>query len=111
MRLLSVTINVNIPRTPSQEEAYSKVKHMITELEKHVETGLQDGRRLLESYLNACSSEPTGTVDCKFQNVILSCTIDDQRQVRAMLSSLLKSYDEFHEQLLDAIRKETGDIS
>lgn len=104
-RLLAVTIQVNIPRNTEQQEAYDKVKTLLDELKNKVNNGLDDYRKILESYVNACSSEQTGPVDHKFQQVILACTIDDQRQVRKVLKNWLGVFHELHAQWVEACKQ------
>lgn len=105
LRLLAVTIKVDIPRNSEQQEAYNKVKALLNDLQNKVGSGLDEYRKLLESYLNACSPDQCGPVDNKFQQLILACTVDDQKQVRKLLNNWLKVFHELHEQWIEACKK------
>jgi len=105
MRILAVQIIVNIPRSAEQEKAYETVKKVLDELKAKVNIGLQDYKSLLESYINACSPEPNGIVDQRFQDMILACTVDDQKTVRKLLSNWLKIFTTLHGQWMESTTK------
>ena len=103
-RLLTVNVSVEIPRNSEQQQAYNKVKQLLNQLQNMVSSGMDNYRKMLESYVNACSSEQNGPVDSNFQQFILACTIDDQRQVRKVLNNWLSVYHELHEQWIAACK-------
>lgn len=103
-RLLTVEIKVEIPRDSEQQQAYNKVKQLLSQLQNRVNSGLEDYKKVLQSYANACSSEQSGPVDSNFQQFILACTIDDQKQVRKVLTNWISVYHELHEQWIAACK-------
>lgn len=103
-RLLTVHIRVEIPRTPEQLEAYKKVKVLLNDLQNEVDSGMEDYKKRLESYLNACSSERTGPVDSTFQHSMLACTIDDQKQFKKLLNNWIAVYHDLHQKWVEACK-------
>lgn len=102
LRLLSVNIKVDIPRTADQEQAYSNVKILLTELENKVSSNIDGGKKMITMYLNACSAEQTGPIDSNFQQMILACTADDQRQVRKILHSWNQTFNDIEKRWAEA---------
>ncbi|XP_013388477.1 BAG family molecular chaperone regulator 2 [Lingula anatina] len=84
-RCLTVDVSVTIPRTPAQEQALQQCQQMIRELEIQVREKCKRSTEIVQTYMNACLSEPKGPVDQKFQSVVIGCTVDDQKQVRKKL--------------------------
>ena len=107
LRLLAVNIRVEIPRTSEQEKAYHHVKKLLDELQEKIKTGLDDYRKVLESYLNACCSEQLGPVDSKFQQVILACTVDDQKQVKKILKNWIQMFQELQDKWMETCKSHT----
>lgn len=62
--------------------------------------GLRDDpcatREKCASFMNACSSHGSGYSDKIFENVILGCTLDDQKRVKKRLQGLLEYIDKVH---------------
>lgn len=110
-RLLTIFIKVEIPRTDEQLVAYKKVKVLLTELHEKVNSGLTDYQKTLDSYLNACSSECTGPVDAVFQQTMLACTIDDQKQVKKILNKWVDEFRELHSKWIETCKLNLGRLN
>lgn len=91
-RVQTVRVEVLNNRDPLQAEAHMKVDMKIAELISGIESEKEplDGvRERLKLYLNACS-EGTGTHDFVFEKLVLSCSSEDQKNIKSRLEDLSK---------------------
>ncbi len=87
-RLETVQVQIVTHRTEEQSEALGKVDSMISELiVKSNSAGCDDALAIAEDYLNACS----GGNGSKFEKVLLSCTSDDQKEVKKRLDCIVQN--------------------
>lgn len=92
MRCLSVDVSVSTPRNEMQEEAYKTVSKIIDNLSIEMDTSSKDQSHVIESYLNACLSDPiSSSIDSRFQSKLLGCTADDQKLFRKQLQTMHKN--------------------
>jgi hypothetical protein len=70
-----------------------RTKEILQNLKGLLIMGKQSAVDTAKSYLNACSSEPVGIVDHRFQGIILECTADDQKMIRKKLKEMIKSQE------------------
>lgn len=91
-RTLSVEISVGTTRNSQQEEALQKATAMIDEIVKKLLSDMDGGRQRLMSLLSACISEaPPGPIDQKFQSIVISCALEDQKKIKRRLETLLRN--------------------
>ena len=83
-RCLTVDIKVGIPRTTSQEEALTATNKFLEEIQQHITSSLHSAAEMLQGLFNACNpdEEGRGTVNIKFQSLILACAVEDQKKIR-----------------------------
>ncbi|CAL1531122.1 unnamed protein product, partial [Lymnaea stagnalis] len=94
-RCLNIEIKIHTVRTPEQESSYSKVNSLVRGLEHLCLDGdpnEESYQHQAKNYLNACISDNLsgGSVDYKFQGLILGCKLEDQKNVRQRLECLVK---------------------
>ena len=82
-----MNISLVTPRNESQIKALEQVNEKIEDLVILVESGSEDAPKIAESYLNSCSNG-TGS---KFEALLLSCTSDDQKEVKERIKTILEN--------------------
>jgi BCL2-associated athanogene 2 len=95
-RCEAVTMEVQTVRDQSQTQSLHKVNSILHDLRSRLftetdtipVTAMQQAR----SYLNACLPETAGAIDSRFQSLVLGCALDDQKDVRRRLESLVREY-------------------
>ncbi|CAN9499903.1 unnamed protein product [Ophioblennius macclurei] len=93
-RTLSVEICVGTIRNSQQEEALKKAQLIIDEMVKKILDDMDGGRQRLLTLLSACVSEaPPGPVDQKFQAIVISCALEDQKKIKRRLETLLRNVE------------------
>lgn len=91
-RTLSVEISVGIMRNSQQEEALHKATSIIDELVKKLLDDMDGGRQRLRALHAACVTEaPPVPIDQKFQAVVISCALEDQKKIKQRLETLLRN--------------------
>lgn len=91
-RTLSVEISIGTSRNSQQDEALRKATTMIDEIVEKLLSDMDGGRQRLMTLLAACVSEaPPGPVDQKFQAIVISCALEDQKQIKRRLETLLRN--------------------
>ncbi|XP_041358595.1 BAG family molecular chaperone regulator 2-like [Gigantopelta aegis] len=93
-RIESVQITVNTVRNTDQKAALEKVMLRLDAMETLLDENPQDAKEKIAICFNTCLSETSGPIDSKFQNYLLECTVDDQKQVRRKLESWLRTLDD-----------------
>ncbi|XP_046544793.1 BAG family molecular chaperone regulator 2-like [Haliotis rubra] len=92
-RSKSATIEVNTVRNETQEEALSKINDILDRLQGEFEEQPEKCWKQLQIYYNTCLAESSGAVDLRFQNLVLDCTVDDQKNLRRKLDNWLRNQD------------------
>ncbi|XP_046332272.1 BAG family molecular chaperone regulator 2-like [Haliotis rufescens] len=92
-RSKSATIEVNTVRNETQEEALSKINDILDKLKCEFNDQPEKCWQQLQIYYNTCLAESRGAVDARFQNLVLDCTVDDQKNLRRKLDSWLRNED------------------
>lgn len=92
---------INTVRNLEQEEALREVNDLIEKL--MASSDLPGSFKLCQMYWNACSSSDgdqvlipssnyhvsNNLVDKKFENVLLGCTLDDQKMIKKRVKSIM----------------------
>ncbi|KAM9726243.1 BAG family molecular chaperone regulator 2 [Menidia menidia] len=93
-RTLSVEISVGTIRSSQQEEALRQATSMIDDIVKKLLDDMEAGRQQLLALHAACVTEaPAVPIDQKFQAVVISCALEDQKKIKRRLETLLRNVD------------------
>ncbi|MBN3308877.1 BAG family molecular chaperone regulator 2 [Amia ocellicauda] len=93
-RTLTVEVCVETIRNPQQQEALTKATSQIDEIASSVLDNLEEARKRLLALHAACISEaPPGPVDQKFQAIVISCALEDQKKIKRRLETLIRNVD------------------
>ncbi|XP_054654943.1 BAG family molecular chaperone regulator 2 isoform X2 [Dunckerocampus dactyliophorus] len=93
-RTLSVEINVGTIRSSQQEEALRKATSIIDGIVQKLLVDMAGSRQLLLAMHSACVTEaPPVAVDQKFQAVVISCALEDQKKIKRRLETLLRNVE------------------
>lgn len=91
-RTLSVEISIGTIRNSQQEEALQKATSIIDEIVKKLLDDMEGGRQRLLALHAACVTEaPPVPIDQKFQAVVISCALEDQKRIKRRLETLLRN--------------------
>ena len=93
-RTLTVEVSVETLRTPQQEDALRKATSLINEIVAKVLDNLDTGRKRLISLHAACVTDvPAVPIDQKFQTIVISCALEDQKKIKRRLETLIRNMD------------------
>ncbi|XP_034041192.1 BAG family molecular chaperone regulator 2 [Thalassophryne amazonica] len=93
-RTLSVEISVGVVRNPQQQEALDKVTSIIDEIVHKLLDDMDGGRKRLLALHAACVTEaPPVPIDQKFQAIVISCALEDQKKIKRRLETLLRNVE------------------
>ncbi|XP_047459213.1 BAG family molecular chaperone regulator 2 [Mugil cephalus] len=93
-RTLSVEISVGTIRNSQQEDALRKATSIIDEIVKKLLSDMDGSRQQLLALLAACVTEaPPVAIDQKFQAIVISCALEDQKKIKRRLETLLRNVD------------------
>uniref|UniRef100_UPI0037E877D0 BAG family molecular chaperone regulator 2 n=1 Tax=Semicossyphus pulcher TaxID=241346 RepID=UPI0037E877D0 len=93
-RTLSVEISVGTIRSSQQEDALRKATAVIDEMVKKLLDNMANGRQQLLALHAACVSEaPAVPIDQKFQAIVISCALEDQKKIKTRLETLLRNVE------------------
>ncbi|XP_023117123.1 BAG family molecular chaperone regulator 2 [Amphiprion ocellaris] len=93
-RTLSVEISVGTIRNSQQEDALHKATSIIDEIVKKLLDDMDGGRQRLMALHAACVSEaPAVPIDQKFQAIVISCALEDQKKIKRRLETLLRNVE------------------
>lgn len=93
-RTLSVEISVGTIRNPMQEDALNKATAIIDELVKKLLDDMECGRQRLLALHAACVTEaPPCPIDQKFQAIVISCALEDQKKIKRRLETLMRNVE------------------
>lgn len=91
-RTLSVEISVGTIRNSQQEDALRKATSIIDEIVKKLLEDMEGGRLRLLALHAACVTEaPPVPIDQKFQAIVISCALEDQKKIKRRLETLLRN--------------------
>ncbi|XP_053476532.1 BAG family molecular chaperone regulator 2 [Ictalurus furcatus] len=93
-RTLTVTISVDTIRNPQQEEALRTAIAIIDEIAAKVLDDMESARKKLQALHAACLTEaPLVPIDQKFQSIVISCALEDQKKIKRRLETLIRNMD------------------
>ncbi|MBN3270997.1 BAG2 regulator, partial [Polyodon spathula] len=93
-RTLTVEVSVETIRNPQQQDALSKATSIVDEIAGEILDDLEGGRKRLLSLLAACVTEaPPVPIDQKFQSLVISCALEDQKKIKRRLETLIRNVD------------------
>ncbi|KAG1941583.1 BAG family molecular chaperone regulator 2 [Pimephales promelas] len=93
-RALTVHVSVDTIRSGQQEEALKKAIAMIDEIAGKLLEDMEASKRRLQSLHAACVTDaPPVPVDQKFQSVVISCALEDQKKIKRRLETLIRNVD------------------
>ncbi|XP_054885077.1 BAG family molecular chaperone regulator 2 [Poeciliopsis prolifica] len=91
-RTLSVEISIGTIRNPQQEEALQKATSIIDEIVKKLLNDMEGARQQLLALHAACVTEaPPVPIDQKFQAIVISCALEDQKKIKTRLETLVRN--------------------
>ncbi|KAM7408870.1 hypothetical protein PAMA_002542 [Pampus argenteus] len=93
-RTLCVEVSVNTIRNPQQEEALRKATTIIDEIIKKLLDNMDGARHQLLALHSACVTEaPPVPIDQKFQAIVISCALEDQKKIKRRLETLMRNVE------------------
>lgn len=95
-RTLAVEVCVGTVRNPQQEEALSRATAVIDEVVQKLLGDMQSGRQRLLALHAACLTEAPAVpvpIDQRFQAVVISCALEDQKKIKRRLETLLRNVE------------------
>lgn len=93
-RTLTVEISVGTIRNPQQEDALREATSIIDETVKKLLSDMDGSRQRLLALLAACVTEaPPVAIDQKFQAIVISCALEDQKKIKRRLETLLRNVE------------------
>ncbi|KAM3863062.1 BAG family molecular chaperone regulator 2 [Diretmus argenteus] len=93
-RTLSVEVSVGTIRNPQQEDALRKASSMIDTTVQKLLDDMEGGRQQLRALHAACVTEaPPVAIDAKFQAIVISCALEDQKNIKRRLETLLRNVE------------------
>ncbi|XP_055008187.1 BAG family molecular chaperone regulator 2 [Boleophthalmus pectinirostris] len=106
-RTLSVEVCVGTIRNSQQEEALRKATSIINDIVKKLLDDMEGGRQRLQALHAACVTEaPPVPIDQKFQALVISCALEDQKKIKRRLEMLLRNTENAEDniKLMDNIK-------
>lgn len=106
-RTLTVEICVGTIRSSQQEDALQKATSIINDIVKKLLEDMDGGRLRLQALHAACVTEaPPVPIDQKFQALVISCALEDQKKIKRRLETLLRTTEnaENNIKLMDNIK-------
>eukprot|EP00088_Acartia_fossae_P046876 TRINITY_DN50751_c0_g1_i1.p1 TRINITY_DN50751_c0_g1~~TRINITY_DN50751_c0_g1_i1.p1 ORF type:complete len:213 (+),score=74.44 TRINITY_DN50751_c0_g1_i1:39-677(+) len=88
-RLNSVNVNLSTSRTSAQQDSLHSVNRAIDTLIFQIQTDTVQAHLLCSQYLSAAGSDIDHPADVKFEQHLLGCTAEDQKNVKKRLLGLL----------------------
>lgn len=93
-RTLTVTVSVDTIRNPQQEDALKTATAIIDQIASQVLDNMESARKKLQALLAACLTEaPLVPIDQKFQSIVISCALQDQKKIKRRLETLIRNMD------------------
>ncbi|XP_036403282.1 BAG family molecular chaperone regulator 2 [Megalops cyprinoides] len=93
-RTLTVEVSVETIRNSQQEEALRKATSIIDEIVAKVLDDLDAAKKRLMALHSACVTDaPPVPIDQKFQSIVISCALEDQKKIKRRLETLIRNMD------------------
>ncbi|KAB5582028.1 hypothetical protein PHYPO_G00182480 [Pangasianodon hypophthalmus] len=93
-RTLTVTVSVDTIRNPQQEDALRTATAIIDEIAAKVLDDMESARKKLQALHAACLTEASFVpIDQKFQSIVISCALEDQKKIKRRLETLIRNMD------------------
>ncbi|KAG8444904.1 hypothetical protein GDO86_009890 [Hymenochirus boettgeri] len=93
-RTVTVNVSVETIRNPQQDSSLQQATKIIDEILKILMDNMENGKKQLMSLYAACTSDVSAApIDQKFQSVIISCAIEDQKKIKRRLETLIRNID------------------
>ncbi|KAI5108557.1 BAG family molecular chaperone regulator 2 [Silurus meridionalis] len=93
-RTLTVSVSVDTIRNPQQEDALRTAMAVIDEIAAKVLDDMKNARKKLQALHAACLTEaPLVPIDQKFQSIVISCALEDQKKIKRRLETLIRNMD------------------
>ncbi|KAJ4949682.1 hypothetical protein JOQ06_021191 [Pogonophryne albipinna] len=93
-RALCVEVSVGTIRNSQQEEALRNANSLIDEIVKKLLDDMNSGRERLLAVYAACVTEaPPVPIDQKFQALVISCALEDQKKIKRRLETLVRNVE------------------
>ncbi|KAI9535214.1 BAG molecular chaperone regulator 2 [Dissostichus eleginoides] len=93
-RALCVEVSVGTIRNSQQEEALRNATSLIDEIVKKLLDDMNSGRERLLAVYAACVTEASPVpIDQKFQALVISCALEDQKKIKRRLETLVRNVE------------------
>lgn len=93
-RTMTVNICVDTIRNPQQEDALHKAMALIDDIANKVLDDMEGAKKRLMALHAACVTDaPPVPIDQKFQSIVISCALEDQKKIKRRLETLIRSMD------------------
>ncbi|XP_010771479.1 BAG family molecular chaperone regulator 2 [Notothenia coriiceps] len=93
-RALCVEVSVGTIRNSQQEEALRNANSLIDEIVRKLLDDMNSGRERLLAVYAACVTEaPPVPIDQKFQALVISCALEDQKKIKRRLETLVRNVE------------------
>ncbi|KAL6487573.1 hypothetical protein MHYP_G00041990 [Metynnis hypsauchen] len=93
-RTLTVQVTVDTIRSDQQEDALRRAMAAIDEIAAKVLDDMEGARKRLQALHAACVTEaPPVPIDQKFQTIVISCALEDQKKIKRRLETLIRNMD------------------
>ncbi|KAI4902733.1 hypothetical protein NFI96_001256 [Prochilodus magdalenae] len=93
-RTLTVKVTVDTIRNPQQEDALQRAMAIIDEIAAKVLEDMESARKRLQALHAACITEaPPVPIDQKFQSIVISCALEDQKKIKRRLETLMRNME------------------
>lgn len=81
-----------------QEKALQKAQELVSTVESNMNTNRDQAISKANSYLSACLTEGSSKMmDHRFQEILLGCTVDDQKTIKRHLQDMVEKYSKEEE--------------
>ncbi|CAL8284984.1 unnamed protein product [Arctogadus glacialis] len=91
-RTLCVEVSVGVIRNSEQDDALRQATSMIDEIVKKLLEDTGCNRQRLMALHAACVTEaPPVAIDQKFQAIVISCALEDQKKIKRRLETLIRN--------------------
>jgi BCL2-associated athanogene 2 len=93
-RIKAVEVSVFTPRNEDQTRALEEVNKLIEAVTEKIKDDISSAKGTIERYFNACCpDDQPGSVDLRFQAMVIECTADDQKKIRRKLAQIIEQID------------------
>lgn len=91
-RTLTVNVSIDTIRNPQQEDALRKATAVIDEIASKVLDDMENAKNQLQALHAAClTDESLIPIDQKFQTIVISCALEDQKKIKRRLETLIRN--------------------